>query len=196
MERDFEELKMMFAQKRSSVPNRQVTPVKEIQVLAFLKTGHIQTMIVFFVTAFAIVFIDKLSSEKIKTSSFGFWLLLCCALYYAFSKAYLLHRLNRVKPTQPVFQTIALLEQYKKLNVLVQTYGELLYAIVLSAGVYLYIQPIVPFLQKEHPYVMESVLGVYILWVCVYSLFFKRKKLKTELQILDTYIQTLKSENE
>ena len=195
MERDFEELKILFAQKHSSAPHRHIETVKKIPVLTFLKTGHTQTMIVFFITAFAIVFIDKLSSEKIRTSSSGFWILLACALYSALSKAYLLFRLNQVKPTQPVLKTITLLEQHRKLNMAMLTYGELLYTLVLSAGVYLYLQPVVPLLQKEHPYVIELALGAYILWAFIHTVFFKRKNLKTELEILEVHIQTLRSEN-
>ena len=194
MERDFDELKTVFAQKRSPASLWQIKPEKAIPVLSALKTGYARTIFVFVMTAVAIVLADKLSSATVTTSAEGFRILLGCALYYALSKAYLLYRLGRVKPTLPVFQAIEQLERYKKLTTRMLTYGELPYAIVLSTGVYLYAQALMPLFEKENPLAIPCVLGVYILWAAFYTLVIRRRHLRNELCVLETYIQTLRSE--
>lgn len=194
METDFDELKIVFAQKQSPAHWQKKTD-NATPVLSGLKTGYAKTIFVFMLTAIAIVLVDRLNAQSISTSVNGFRILLVCALYYALSKAYLLYRLDRIKPTLPVLQAIQELERYKKLNTVALTYGELLYAIVLSIGVYLYIQALAPLLEKENPYVLNLVLGAYILWVAIHTLVIKRRHLKKELFVLETYIQTLRSEH-
>lgn len=192
MERDFDELKMAFSQKRTSVLHLSGKNEKGIPVLAALKTGYAKTILMFVMTALVIVLVDQLSSASIRTSAAGFRILLGCALYYALTKVYLLYRLGRVKPTLPVLQAIEQLERYQKLNTVMLSYGELLYAIVLSIGVYLYIKPLMPFFEKENPGIIPLVLGAYILWTVIYTLVIKRKQLRKELRIVEAYIQTLK----
>ncbi len=194
MERDFDELKAVFAQKRSSVPLWQHTSEKAIPVLSALKTGYVRTCVVFVLTAVAIVVVDKLSPPTVTTSAEGFRILLGCALYYALSNVYLLYRLGRIKPTLPVLQAIEQLERHKKLTIRMLTYGELFYTVVLSAGVYLYVQALMPLLEKEHPLVIPCVLSAYILWAACYTLLIRRRHLRKELRVLETYMQTLKSE--
>lgn len=193
METDFDELKIVFAQKQSSARWQKKTD-KATPVLSGLKTGYTKTIFIFLLTAIAIVLIDRLNSQSISTSVNGFRILLGCALYYALSKLYLIYRLERIKPTLPVLRAIQELERYKKLNTAVLTYGELLYAIVLSIGVCLYVQALAPLLEKENPYVLNLVLGAYILWVAIHTLVIKRKQLQKQLSVLETYINTLQTE--
>lgn len=199
MEKDFEELKTLFQQKKASVTlSKKVVDQKAKDDIALLKKNHLKTIIVFIITAIAIIYIDRINAEKMVTSDYGFWILIGCSLYYALSKTYLLYRLNKVKPTQSVLQTIEQLEDYKKLNIWMHTYGEVLYVLVLGFGVYLYLRPVLDkfLLDKTGRTVLCFwwVWGACIVWMMFYTFVVKRRRMKKDVAILEKYIQSIKSE--
>ena len=107
MEKDFEELKALFQQKKASTTlSQKVVDRKAKDHIALLKGNHFKTIITFVITAVAIVYIDRVNAQRLETSTSGFWILMGCSLYYALSKIYLLYRLNKIKPTNTVLQTI------------------------------------------------------------------------------------------
>nr|WP_315152235.1 hypothetical protein [uncultured Flavobacterium sp.] len=199
MEKDFEELKTLFQQKKASVTlSKKVADQKAKDDIALLKKNHLKTIIVFIITAIAIIYIDRINAEKMVTSDYGFWILIGCSLYYALSKTYLLYRLNKVKPTQSVLQTIEQLEDYKKRNIWMHTYGEVLYVLVLGFGVYLYLRPVLDkfLLDKTGRTILCFwwVWGACIVWMIFYTFFIKRRRMKKDVAILEKYIQSIKSE--
>jgi hypothetical protein len=199
MEKDFEELKTLFQQKKASVTlSKKVVDQKAKDDIALLKKNHLKTIIVFIITAIAIICIDRINAEKMVTSDYGFWILIGCSLYYALSKTYLLYRLNKVKPTQSVLQTIEQLEDYKKLNIWMHTYGEVLYVLVLGFGVYLYLRPVLDkfLLDKTGRTILCFwwVWGACIVWMIFYTFVVKRRRMKKDVAILEKYIQSIKSE--
>lgn len=199
MEKDFEELKTLFQQKKASVTlSQKVVDQKAKDDIALLKKNHLKTIIVFIITAIAIIYIDRINAEKMVTSDYGFWILIVCSLYYALSKTYLLYSLNKVKPTQSVLQTIEQLEDYKKRNIWMHTYGEVLYVLVLGFGVYLYLRPVLDkfLLDKTGRTILCFwwVWGACIVWMIFYTFFIKRRRMKKDVAILEKYIQSIKSE--
>lgn len=198
MEKDFEELKTLFRQRKASVTlSQKVVDQKAKNDLALLKKNHLKTIITFIITAIAIVVIDNINAQKVNTSRFGFWILIGCSLYYALSKTYLLYRLNKINPTQSVLQTITQLESYKKTNIWMHTYGEILYVLVLSFGVYFYLRPVLDrFLLDKTGHTILCfwwVWGACIVWMILYTFVIKRKRMKKDVAILDKYIQSIKS---
>lgn len=199
MEKDFEELKTLFQQKKASITlSQKVVDQKTKNDIALLKKNHLKTIITFIITAIALIFIDKINSEKIETSAYGLCILIGCSVYYALSKTYLLYRLNKVKPTESVLQTIKQLENYKKLNIWMHTYGEVFYVLVLSCGVYLYLRPVLDkfLLDKTGRTILCFwwVWGTCIVWMIFYTFFIKRRRMKKDVAILEKYIQAIKSE--
>lgn len=199
MEKDFEELKTLFQQKKASVTlSQKVVDQKAKDDIALLKKNHLTTIIVFIITAIAILYIDSLNAQKLVTSDSGFWILIGCSVYYALSKTYLLYRLNKVRPTHSVLQTIEQLEDYKKLNIWMHTYGEVLYGLVLGFGVYLYLRPVLDkfLLDKTGRTILCFwwVWGACIVWMIFYTFVIKRRRMKKDVAILEKYIQSIKSE--
>lgn len=199
MEKDLEELKTLFQQKKASVTlSQKVVDQKNKDAIALLKKNHLKTIITFIITAIALVYIDKINSEKFATSACGFWVLIGCSLYYSFSKTYLFYRLNKIKPTQTVLQTIRELESYKKLNIWMHTYGEVLYILVLGFGVYLYLRPVLDtFLLDKTGHTILCFWWIWaacIAWMIFYTFVFKRRRMKKDLAVLEKYIQAIKSE--
>ncbi len=199
MEKDFEELKMLFQQKRASITlSQKVVDRKTKDSMALLKRDHLKTIISFVLTAIAIIYIDKVSAQKLETSAYGFWILIGCSLYYAMSKTYLLYRLNAIKSTENVLQTIKRLENYKKLNIWMHTYGEVGYAMVLASGVYLYLRPVLDkfLLDKTGKTILCFwwVWGACLAWMICYTFIIKRRRMKKDVEILEKYIESIKSE--
>lgn len=199
MEKDFEELKTLFQQKKASVTlSQKVVGQKAKDDIALLKKNHLKTIITFIITAVAIVYIDRINAQKLDTSDYGFWILIGCSLYYALSKTYLLYRLNKIKPTQSVLQAIEQLEGYKKLNIWMHTYGEVLYVLVLGFGVYLYLRPVLDkfLLDKTGRTILCFwwIWGAFIVWMIIYTFVIKRRRMKKDVNILEKYIQSIKSE--
>ncbi len=199
MEKDFEELKMLFQQKKASVTlSQKLVDRKTKDSIGLLKRNHLQTIISFGLTAVAIVYIDRVSAQKLATSAYGFWTLISCSLYYALSKTYLLYRLNNIKSTENVLHTIKQLESYKKLNIWMHTYGEVSYAMVLASGVYLYLRPVLDkfLLDKTGKTILCFwwIWGACIAWMIFYTFVIKRKRMRKDVAILEKYIQSIKSE--
>ncbi len=198
MEKDFEELKMLFQQKKASVTlSQKLVDRKTKDNIALLKRDHLKTIISFGLTAIAIVYIDRISAQKLETSAYGFWILIGCSLYYALSKTYLLYRLNNIKSTENVLHTIKQLERYKKLNIWMHTYGEVSYVLVLGFGVYLYLRPVLDkfLLDKTGKTILCFwwVWGACIAWMLFYTFVVKRKRMRKDVSILEKHIQSIKS---
>lgn len=196
MEKDLEELKILYRKKGISVKvsANSITDMSG-STLSFLRKDHLKNVFVFLSTALVLFYADRISASKITTSAWGFRILMGCAIYYALSKAYMYYRLGQIDPTQSVLQTIRKLEFYKKLNEVMMTYGELAYLSLISFGVYLYLQPIAPLFEKHNAVWIKLVWGTYVLWAVFNAFFIKRKKLRKEISLLENYIQTLISEH-
>ncbi|WP_294675219.1 hypothetical protein [uncultured Fluviicola sp.] len=201
MEKEFEELKVLFLQKETSM-NLSVAwaDKKNKSDLSELKKNHTKNIALFLTTACLLVFIDRVNAEKMETSLLGLILLVSCSLYYAASKSFLLYRLKSIRSTDNTLDVLGRLERYERLNSFMHTYGEILYVAVLSMGVYLYLQPVFETILKEqirnYPLVFWGVWGAFLIWVVIHTLVVKRIRLKKELQILANYRQSLQSENE
>ena len=198
MEEEFLDIKKLYQSKASdSLLASKVSKREAQDNLKGLKKRLFQNIATFIITAAAIIYIDFVSSAIIVTSAIGFWIMLFCAIYYAGSKVFLLYRLKRINSKQPVLKVIEQLDSYKSLNAIMLTYGELLYILLLSIGVYLYIIPIANFMsagkiQNYFVYFILVWIG-YILWIILNTFYLKRKKLLKENQILKDHIQYLKS---
>lgn len=164
-----------------------------------LKRNHVKNIITLLATAIALVFINKINSERMETSVWGLIILLGCSIYYAASKAYLLYRLRTIIPTKSVLQTIEKLEQYKKLNTFMHTYGEVLYVLVLSVGIYLYMRPVLDkFLLDTTGQTILCfwwIWGALIIWMLIYTFVIKRRRMKKDITILEDYLKLLRADD-
>lgn len=199
MEKEFEELKKLYQQRKASATLTQhVVDKKAKDNLAALKRNHNKTIFLFAITALAVFIIDAISSQKIQTSVTGLIVLIGCSLYYAASKMYLLRRLNAIDPTQSVWHAIRQLEQYKALNIFMYTYGEFFYTLVLGAGVYLYLRPVLDqFLLDTTGHTILCfwwIWGACIAWMIFYIFFLKRKRMKKDNLIIEKYINDLNND--
>ncbi len=199
MEKEFEELKKLFQHRKASATlSVSLVDKKARAHLYILRKNHILNIATFIATAFAVLIIDHVNSQKMETSAYGFWILIGCALYYTLSKMYLLYKLNRIKLNKPVLETIQRLEAYKKLNIWFHTYGEVLYALVLSVGIYLYLRPVLDklLLDKTGGAVLCFwwIWGGCFLWMLFYTFIIKRRRMRKDILVLENYIQSLKSE--
>lgn len=200
MEKDFEELKVLFQQKKASAS----LSVEEVDQrakgeLRQLKKNHLTTIVSFLLTAVAIVYIDQVTATKMETSACGFGILMGCAVYYMLSKTWLLNRLHAIKPTGSVLVTIQKLEAYKRLNTGMHTYGEVAYVLVLGAGIYLYLRPVLDkfLLDKTGSTLLCFwwIWGACILWLLFYTFVIKRRRMRKDTLILEKHIRSLKPEN-
>lgn len=199
MEKDFEELKALFQHKKASLTlSQKVVRGKAADDLLLLKKNHFITIITFLITVIALSVIDKINSQQIAVSAAGFWILICCSLYYACSKSYMLYRLNKIKPAQSVLHAVGELENYKKLNIWMHTYGEVLYVLAVCCGVYLYLRPVLDkFLLDKTGRTIFCFWWVWsacIAWMIVYTFVIKRRRMKKETKLLEKYVKAIKSE--
>ncbi|WP_026751638.1 hypothetical protein [Sediminibacterium sp. C3] len=198
MDKEFEELKGLFQQKKASVTlSTEGIEKKAKHDLSKLRQNHIANIIMLLSTAIVLIVIDKINSEKIETSSWGLFILLTCSLYYALSKSYLLYRLNAIKPTHSVLHTIEQLERYKRLNTFMHTYGEMMYTLVLCIGIYLYINPVMDIFllnnREEAMIWLWGIWGALIAWLLFYNFVIKRRRMKSDIQIIENYLKALKT---
>lgn len=199
MEKEFEELKTLYQQKKASATlSVKVVDKKVKDRLLTLKKNHLINIATFCLTAIALLIIEQINSKRMETSSFGFWILMICSLYYAASKAYLLQRLQKIKPGSSVLQTIQQLEAYKRLNIWMHTHGEVIYVLVLSSGVYLYLRPVLDkFLLDKTGHTILCfwwIWGICILWMLIYTFVIKRRRMKKDIHILESYASSLQKE--
>ena len=198
MDKEFEEMKGLFQQKKASVTlSTEGIEKKAKHDLSKLRQNHIANIIMLLSTAIVLIVIDKINSEKIETSSWGLFILLTCSLYYALSKSYLLYRLNAIKPTHSVLHTIEQLERYKRLNTFMHTYGEMMYTLVLCIGIYLYINPVMDIFllnnREEAMIWLWGIWGALIAWLLFYNFVIKRRRMKSDIQIIENYLKALKT---
>ncbi len=198
MDKDLESLQALYIQKKMMLPSGTQQLKKEGENhLKKLKDAHVKTVFTFVATAAAIWYVDYVSAAKLATSASGFWILVGCALYYAASRLYLIRQLNAISPAQPALKVMEQLGSYKKLNSFLATYGEILYVVILSIGVYLYLMPILLYMTNSIPlkyiHLLKFVWFIYIGWVLLHTFYFKRKRLKSETAIIENYLQSLKA---
>ncbi|GEM_PF-2261914 len=199
MDKEFEELKALFQHRKTSVTlSATLVDRKAKGQLKGLKKNHIMNIVSFIATAFAIILVDSINAQKMETSIMGFWILIGCSLYYAISKGFLLYKLNQIKVGESVLDTIQRLEAYKKLNIWLHTYGEVIYALVLGLGVYLYLRPVLDkFLLDKTGHTVLCfwwIWGAFLLWMVFYTFVIKRRRMRKDVHVLESYIQSLKSE--
>lgn len=198
MDKDLEAIQALYFQKKMMLPaGTQQLKHEGENHLKKLKNAHIKTVFTFIATAAAICYIDHVSAAKLPISVSGFWILVGCALYYAASRLYLLRQLNSISPAQPALTVMEQLVSYKKLNGFLSIYGEIMYVLILSIGVYLYVMPILLFMYKTLPlnYVkwLQLIWVMYIGWVLIHTFYFKRRRLKAETAIIENYLQSLQA---
>lgn len=199
MDKELEELKNIFGQGDPQLAkNFRFSKTNASNSLGQLKKDQMKMLATFILNAAAIIYIDFVSGQKIETSRPGFYILLGCTIYYASLQFFLFKKLNAINPSLPVVASIKQLENYKKINQFFQIYGELIYVIVLSFGVYLYIQPILLHLSNGAPskYLeyFKFIWFAYLAWAFVNTFYIKRKRLKKETAILEKYINQLGKE--
>ena len=190
------ELKSLFQQKSDATNTISVTEIKQnaTHEIEVLKKKNFKQYFLFLATAVAITFIHSVSSKTIETSKLGFGILLGCSLYYAVSKVYLNQKLSKIKPTQSVKENIQFVLQYSKLATLFSIYLEFIYTIVLSIGVYLYMQPIIDMnstSESYFPLLAKLVWILYLIWAFIYTFIIKRKAFVKEQKILTEIIRKL-----
>lgn len=195
MDKELEDLKTMYGATTPTIPEGFKFSVgKSNEALRRLKFFQLKTMVVFVLTAAAIIGIDVINSTAIETSRAGFWILLGCALYYAATRYYLYQKLNAVDASLPVLAAVAALQKYERLNRFFHTWGELLYVAALSVGVYLYLQPVLVHTASGQYLHGAKWIGIaYLLWVAYYSFVVKQRRWKKETAMLDKYIAQLQA---
>lgn len=198
MDKEIESLQSLYVQKKMVSPGDTQQVKKEgANHLKKLKDAHLKTVFVFVATAAAIWYADHVSATKLTTSVTGFWIMISCALYYAASRLYLLRQLNAISPAQPALRVMEQLGAYKKLNNFFATYGEMVYVVILSIGVYLYLMPILLYMTTTIPvkfiHLLKFIWFIYIGWALVHTFYVKRKRMKAETVVIDNYIQLLKA---
>ena len=196
MDKELEELKNIFGQGDAKLSNDfSFSKTNARQSLSQLKNYQLKMLFTFIITAAAIIYIDFVSSQKIETSRPGFYILLGCTFYYAATRYFLFKKLNAINPSLPVLESIEEIENYKKINQFFLTYGEIIYVIILSLGVYLYLQPILIDLSNGAPnkYLkfLKFIWLAYLAWAFVNTFIIKRKRLKKETAILEKYMSQL-----
>ena len=199
MDKEFDELKELFQHKTTAVAlSTEDMSNRAKNDLSELKRNHLKNIVMLLSTAFALVMINKVNSDKIEVSVWGFALLLLCAVYYALSKMYLLIQLRAIKPTNNVFQVITQLERYNTLNTFMHTYGEAIYLLVLNVGVYLYLHPVMAAFQIHIS--GNSILYIGLIWIAwfgwmmYYTFGIKRSRMKKDRSIIENYKLSLKME--
>ena len=78
------------------------------------------------------------------------------------------------------------------------TYGELMYVLVLSVGVYLYLRPVLDkFLLDTTGRTILCfwwIWGALIVWMLFYTFVIKRRRMRKDIIILEDYLQTLRAD--
>lgn len=190
------ELKSLYQQKKETKNNISVTEIKQnaTHEIEALKKKNFKQYFLFLATAVAITFIHSVSSKTIVTSKLGFGILLSCSLYYAISKVYLNHKLSKISPLNSAKENLEMLVNYSKLVSFVSTFLEFIYAVVLSMGVYLYMQPIIDANSASDnyfPLLAKLVWILYLIWAFIYTFIIKRKALVKEQKTLTEIIRNL-----
>lgn len=198
MDEELDNLKKLYQGKKNERLQKSAAIKKEGEnQLQQLKNELLRTIVVFVLTALAILYVDYISSKKMETSSAGFWILLSCALYYAGSKVFLWYKLKIISPLQPVLEVVEQSESYKELNTFLLTYGEIIYVMILSIGVYLYLLPVLEtmqvHIQPKYLKYLKFIWLAYLVWAFYNLIIIKRKKLIAESKIIERYIESLKA---
>lgn len=199
MDKELEEFKKLYGQNEQNLSSGfRLASTKANAAITILKKGQLKMLFTFMVTAAAIIYVDYVSSQKIETSKPAFYLLLGCAIYYAATKFFLFTKLSRIDPTLPVLKSIRQVESFKKLNQFFATYGEMLYAVVMSVAVYLYLQPILIHLDNGSPnkylQFFKFIWPAFLAWAFYYTFFIKRRQLRKDTAMVENYLQQLRGE--
>ncbi|VXB83966.1 conserved membrane hypothetical protein [Flavobacterium sp. 9AF] len=194
---NFNELKSLYQQKKETKNNISSTEIKQnaTHKIEVLKKKNFKQYFLFLATAVALVFINNISSKTIETSKLGFGILLSCSLYYAISKVYLNQKLSKISPLNSAKENLESLVNYSKLVTFVSIFLEFIYAVVLSIGVYLYMQPIIEANSASgnyFPLLAKLVWVFYLIWAFIYTFIIKRKEVTKEKKIIECMIQSLK----
>lgn len=77
------------------------------------------------------------------------------------------------------------------------TYGEMMYTLVLSIGIYLYINPVMDIFllnnREEAMIWLWGIWGALIAWLLFYNFVIKRRRMKSDIQIIENYLKALKT---
>ena len=201
MDNELEELKNLYGKEKLKLtPGFNFEKTGAVNEMANLKKEQLKMVFTFILTAVIIIYVDYVSFKKMETSRLGFYVLLSCSTYYAAYKYFLYRKLRAINPALPVLKLIEQVESYKKTNRFFATYGEMLYVIVLSFGVYLYLQPILIHLTDGPPNkyfkFLKFIWFAFLVWAFINTFIIKRKKLKKETEVLEKYLSQLRNDGE
>ncbi|MDI9339655.1 MAG: hypothetical protein QM534_03710 [Sediminibacterium sp.] len=161
-----------------------------------MKQAQVKQFVLYLITLFAIMLVDRSITGVISTSKAGYYILLGCALYYVFLKLFLLARLQTIRLSDSVTETVRKVKASRRFRQYVLMYAEWLYSSVLSVGVYLYLQPVfekMVYTDPDREYVVYLVMLSYLAWASFYTFYIKRREIKRELQHLDSIMAQLNS---
>lgn len=161
-----------------------------------MKQTQVKQFVLYLMTLFAIILVDRSITGVISTSKAGYYILLSCALYYVFLKLFLLARLQTIRLSDSVTETVRKVKASRRFRQYVLMYAEWLYSCVLSVGVYLYLQPVfekMVYTDPDREYVVYLVMLSYLAWASFYTFYIKRREIKRELQHLDSIMAQLNS---
>lgn len=161
-----------------------------------MKQTQVKQFVLYLMTLFAIILVDRSITGVISTSKAGYYILLGCALYYVFLKLFLLACLQTIRLSDSVTETVRKVKASQRFRQYVLMYAEWLYSCVLSVGVYLYLQPVfekMVYTDPDREYVVYLVMLSYLVWASFYTFYIKRREIKRELQHLDSIMAQLNS---
>lgn len=164
------------------------------QLIKRMKQSQVKQFVLYLLTLIAIVLINRYISGVITTSEPGYYILLGCALYYTVLKLFLLTRLQTIRLSESVTETIRQIKVSRNYNQHLLLYAEWIYSCVLSAGVYLYLQPVFEKMLYSHPereYIIYLVMLAYLLWTSFYAFYIKRREIRRDLKRLESLLEQL-----
>lgn len=194
------DIKSLYQQKTLRVSvSVQTVQTRAHEELRQVGLRHVKSVVLFVLTALALVAIDRVNATTLTTSGTGLTLLVGCAGYYAFSRLYLWRRLRGIDTTASVHDAIRRLSAYQRLNIWMHTWGEVWYTFVLMAGVYIYLQPVMAqYLQHaggHGPLYLAMILAAWGVWVVVHVFVIKQKYLRRDTAVIARYQASLQDDD-
>lgn len=198
MNSDLDQYKSLWGKKQASrlIPATDLL-TKAGNLTSALRKKQKNQVFSFAFTTLAIIYTHWISSQKTETSQTGFFILLTCSLYYTLTRFFLYRLLVKIKLTAKTLEMLRKIKKYNQINQFLLTEGQLIYVIVLSTGVYLYLRPIVQLMHLNlapgHLGYLNWVWICYILWIIYHTFFIRRKEAREEEAKIRDLISSLES---
>jgi hypothetical protein len=198
MNSELDQYKNLWRQKQAS----RLSPASELltkagTLAAMLRKKQMKQILVFAVTAITVIYTHLVSSQKIETSQAGFCILLGCSLYYTSTRLFVYMQLRRIRLTDTALEVLQRIKKYNRINQFLLTEGQLIYVIILSTGVYLYLLPVIGVLHRnlspEYISYIKWVWITYILWAVYHTFYIKRKEARQEAAKISNIIASLEN---